>query len=533
MDPITRASRQFLAEAEAFWRRGEGSLLTMVAAPSDRAELTKTLRLEELGPTNRRPLFLYEEPFEGEVSYADGLTGSLAKDYEQIRRGVQEEGVSIPRLDAPAGAHGEPASALARALTTAERISTLLGERFDGVLVALVPSQIVDLQGFRRSVVAVRGARLSPRVRFGIFDPQSDLLAEVRGEGVAHLSIDRGALDAYLRELGSSRSEGPPVAAALGQSPPSSGAPQRLKALLLDGAREGAEGRPVVAADRYREARALCAQEKLILEEALVLIALGGMCLEVGALNASIESYRQAAELAKAKKAWGVVCQAYLGVAGAELTREVYAPAALAYRAAAEAAQQGEIPALGVEARRLEGTCWLLAGSEEDAMDAWQGGLNSGAELRGKEPVASTLPAVATALAELLESRGLTAHAEHMRSVLHHISRGDDLPLSTKGAGVETLVAPSVLPVVTLPFVKRSVDPFSLGPSAPAEQDGERVTMELRISPAGQALSSTGAPADSPPGKRLVRFDSQTGEALPSPIWDDLPESPGDGGEDR
>jgi len=285
--------------------------------------------------------------------------------------------------------------------------------------VALVPSQIVDLQGFRRSVVALRGARLSPRVRLGVFDPQSDLLAEIRSEDAARFSIDRGALDAYLRELGDDRSEGPPVAAALGQRPPSPAAPQRLKALLLDGARESAEGRPVVAASRYREARALCAQEGLILEEALVLITLGGACLTAGAPNAAIESYRQAAELAKTKDAWGVVCQAWLGAGGAELTRKVYAPAALAYRAAAEAAQQGETPALGIEARRLEGTCWLLAGSEEDAMEAWQEGLDIGDELRGKERAASTLPAVATAFAELLESRGLLTHAAHVWRARH------------------------------------------------------------------------------------------------------------------
>ena len=141
----------------------------------------------------------------------------------------------------------------------------------------------------------------------------------------------------------------------------------------------------------------------------------------------------------------------------------MYAPAALAYRAAADAAQQGEIPALGIEARRLEGTCWLLAGSEEDAMDAWQEGLDLGDELRGKERAASTLPAVATAFAELLESRGLMAHAAHVRAVLRRAAAGDDLPLLTKGAGVETQIAPSVLPVFTLPFVRRPEVPGDAG----------------------------------------------------------------------
>src|SRR5690349_17560716 len=40
--------------------------------------------------------------------------------------------------------------------------------------------------------------------------------------------------------------------------------------------------------------------------------------------------------------------------------------------------------------------------------------------------------------------------------------------------------------------------------------------------PAPEPLSPTSAP----PGKRLIRFDSQTGEPLPSPVWVDIPTPP-------
>src|SRR5690348_15420902 len=64
-----------------------------------------------------------------------------------------------------------------------------------------------------------------------------------------------------------------------------------------------------------------------------------------------------------------------LRVLSAELTSKQYEPAAESYRAAAEAAQRGEIAVLALEARRLEGTCWLLAGQEDEAIAVWQEGL--------------------------------------------------------------------------------------------------------------------------------------------------------------
>src|SRR5690348_1034673 len=96
MDPITRAARAFLAEAKAFWRAWPERVLPMIAEPSERGELVKALRLAELAPENRWPLFLCEAPFIDARTYFDGLEEAIRHDYEAIREGVADEGVILP-----------------------------------------------------------------------------------------------------------------------------------------------------------------------------------------------------------------------------------------------------------------------------------------------------------------------------------------------------------------------------------------------------------------------------------------------------
>ncbi len=252
------------------------------------------------------------------------------------------------------------------------------------------------------------------------------------------------------------------------------------------------------------------------------------MCVGQGALGNAVASYRQAAVLAEHKEAWGVVCQAWLGAGGAELTSKQYEPAADSYHAAAEAAQRGEIAVLALEARRLEGTCWLLAGQEDEAIAAWQDGLEIGAELRGHDREASTLAATVIAFSELLESRGLIEQAAHVRAVGRSAPAKEIAPALVLALGVDTLPLSGALAPAKLPFVDRSVNPFSLGPSAAFSAEIGEETVELRVRAAGQGVTLAGSSGDAPPGKRVVRFDPQTGEPLPSPSWADVPGGEGD-----
>src|SRR5690242_5074371 len=124
MDPITRAVRAFLVEAKAFWRAWPERVLPMIAEPSERGEVVKALRLAELAPENRRPLFLYEAPFADARTYFDGLVEAIRHDYEAISEGVAGEGVILPAFSI----NGTALGSVERAVLAAERAAMLLGD---------------------------------------------------------------------------------------------------------------------------------------------------------------------------------------------------------------------------------------------------------------------------------------------------------------------------------------------------------------------------------------------------------------------
>ena len=113
-------------------------VLPLGAEPSERGEVVKALRLGELAPDNRRPLFLYETPFTEATQYFVGLAEAIMHDYEALRKGVGEEGVTLPAFTMnPIGL-----GPLECAVLAMERAATLLGDRFEGATVALVPEQV-------------------------------------------------------------------------------------------------------------------------------------------------------------------------------------------------------------------------------------------------------------------------------------------------------------------------------------------------------------------------------------------------------
>lgn len=484
MDPITRAARTFLAEAEAFWRSGRGHLLPVIAAPSERVEVVKTLRLKELAPDNRRPLFLYEEPFTDPRTYDEGLACAIAEGYELIRLGAEEEGVSLPAF-APEGALADaPARGpLERAMRALERAAALLGTRLDGVLLALLPTRVESESEWRDGIVTLQRTRFSERVRIAVWNPPGGPLNGALGPEGARFHVDMGELVGFLKQLGGGRSAGPAIPgppapteeqrrafeAATGRRLPSSDAAVQLRAFLLDGGQKTAAHDHRGAARESRNARALCQAEGLVLEEAMVLIALGGACLAAGAVNLAVESYREAAGLAEGKEAWPVACQAWLGAGGAHLTAKRYAAAAVAYRAAAAAARRGEAPILVIEALRMEGTCALLDGSTEDAVAAWQAAVDAGAALGAPMRRTSTLPQVASALVELLLQLGLRPQAEHVRALLDPAAMSSSAgPATPAGPGrvapqadqrVGATLPPSSAPPDSLPFLTTDSDP--------------------------------------------------------------------------
>ncbi|MEO7327454.1 MAG: hypothetical protein ABI193_02670, partial [Minicystis sp.] len=192
----------------------------MIAEPSDRGALVKTLRLRELDADNRTPLFLYEEPFLEPSSYFEGLVASIRADYEILREGVHTEGVALPPFLVPEAVPRDPLPRLEQAACAIERAAFLLGEPFDGVDVALVPSRVEDGAGWRESVATLSRAPLSSRVRLSIFDRPGGPLKGTLDELGAHFHVDPDELATYLRALGQGTSKGP-------QAPPGVAAPPR------------------------------------------------------------------------------------------------------------------------------------------------------------------------------------------------------------------------------------------------------------------------------------------------------------------
>jgi len=401
MHPITRAAKVFLAEAEAFWRAEPGRILPMVADPSARSSVVKALRLQEMAPENRRPLFLYEEPFADTDAYFDGLAEAIRHGYKQIRSGAAEEGVTLPPFPASDADGQQSAGPMEHAALALGRAAALLGDPFDGVWLTLVPEQVADPAGWRESIATLDRVRLSSRVRVAVFaPPDGPLQGTLRGPG-AHLNIDEIDLRDYLRQC-------TPTPSDISETG------MKLRKLLVDAGERAAADDHAAAALLYSEARAWCAARGRVIEEAMVLMALGGTCLAAGMPKLAIKSYRRAAELAQAEETWTVVCQAWFGVGGAHLASKNYGAAAIGYRAAAETAKRAEVVELRIEALHMTGTCLLLAGAEEGAIFAWQEAIDVGGNLSVVEQQGSSLAQVRAALVPLLKREGARQPFAHV-----------------------------------------------------------------------------------------------------------------------
>lgn len=402
MDPITRAMARFASDAEAFWRAHPGRLLPLVAGDDDRAWVLQALRLREAAPDNRRPFVIHEPPFEATSTYFAALAEHIAEHYERVREGVVEEGVELPPFASDEGT--VPSGALKRAAIAADRAARLLGEGFDGIVIALVPERVADVAAWRESVLVLASARWSPRVRIAVLAPPGGALAGVVGSEGARMEIHAGDL------LG--------AASRTDSEPGEDEASTRLRALMLDAATKSASGDTDAAVASYRHAAALCAAERMPLAGVGVWMILGGVLVAAERTELALESYSEAAGLAMSHEAWPLACQAWLGVGGAHTARGSDAAAVLAFQAAADAARSGAIPVLEIEALRLMGSCLLRLGREDAAARAWQQALDVGASLGDEARRASTFEEVAGLLAGLLDRRGLGEQAGNVRKLV-------------------------------------------------------------------------------------------------------------------
>lgn len=354
MDPIMRAARAFLEQVEARWEESPARVLPLVAEASERREVVKALRLGELASENLWPLFVYEAPFAEAGAYFDGLTEAITRDYEILRAGVAEDGVTLPPFTMSPLLGGP----LERAALAMERAAALSGVQFEGVTVALLPEQVADGAAWEESVSTLGRIGRSSRVRLAVHAPPAGPLDGALGGQGARFCVDPAALWGFLAEQDGGPSEGPATDA---QPAPSAGEAEepgrRLRRLMLEAAAKMSAGEPAAAAASYEQARALCAASRLVMEEVTALMGLGGARVAAQAAHLAVESYSRAAGLATGAKAWEVASLAWLGAGGACMVRGTHGPAGRAYRAAARAAQRGGIGELEVEALRLAEAC--------------------------------------------------------------------------------------------------------------------------------------------------------------------------------
>jgi tetratricopeptide (TPR) repeat protein len=348
-----KATKSFLAAMGAHWARDPGQALRMVAEPADRGAVVKALRLAELSPGNKRPLFLYEAPFLDQGDYFAGLARAIEADYLALRAGVAAEGVILPPFFLTSSAGEARYLPLERALRAVDRASILLGPRFDGLTLALVPERIASTAIYRTSAAAIGGAPFGERGRVAIFDPGGHTLGRVLELRQARFHVNAAELGAFLAQLGQRPSRGPGAV----EPPPSS----LLRDHLTAAARATEQARHEDAIAHYRAARAIYRAAQRTLEEATVLIALAGAFLAAETPALAMTAYEDAAALALKANAWALAAQARLGAGGAAMGMEGYVDAAIGYRAAAEAATQAEVPELVQEARRMEAICRDLA----------------------------------------------------------------------------------------------------------------------------------------------------------------------------
>ncbi|MDI3291659.1 hypothetical protein [Polyangium sp. 15x6] len=155
-----------------------------------RRDVIKALRLIEHAPDNRWPVFVFDEPFEDARLYFLALARAVVAQYEQIRAQAGAAGVELPEHDH--GAEGDP---IERAGVAVARVAASLAQLVDGVLVALVPGRVLDVQAFRAAFRALSQLPLPPSVRFLVLGDVGDLDARARFE------VPRDRLFAFLQAL--------------------------------------------------------------------------------------------------------------------------------------------------------------------------------------------------------------------------------------------------------------------------------------------------------------------------------------------
>ena len=425
MDPITLAARRFAAEFEAFWSPPPGHAvkgppaLRVVVSRSDRKDFIKALRVMEWQPGNRRPFVIVEAAFTSKAAFALGATSALEADYEKLRKGLAEDGLVIPAL-VPC----EPPVTTERFLAQLDFATRSVSQVLDGLVVVLVPSSIEE--GAPYAPFAQRLAAISngTTLRVGVLDEPS-LGSALPGQ--ACFAVDQDALLAFLKELKPNQSKGP-ASPAPQLSPPQKAALEKelnrrvtsqptgdaLRTLLLDAGKAMSDGHFKVAVRKFRAARMLCHLSGLTQEEAVTSIALGSAALAAEDKRAALAAYRAAKQIALANDLPVMAAQAELGIAGAHWSTQDLGYARASYVEVARLSES--IPALRIEAMRMEGECLVLEHQSLKAIASYRATLDAAEQLEPGIRRTTSFAHAGKSLAKLLVSLGQPGSARDVEA---------------------------------------------------------------------------------------------------------------------
>jgi hypothetical protein len=362
MDPITLAAKRLHCDIDAFWNPHPGALialgprvLRLVVSASERGDLLKALRWLEWSSASRRPIILFEEPFEDEPRWLRALIAKTADDCEAVRKGFAEDGV---RLTLPPA---RPADAVLDA-TTARRYLDATAEcmvngSLDGLFVAVVPKRVTDPRAYRATLARLTASPVGAALRLAVLDiPGTDQELRALVPTEARFEVDRAELFGFLKQIGLKPSAGPAIRKPSWSSAlPSWQVGETLRVLLLDAGEALATGKAWLAVQHFEAAQELSHHNDLTAQECAIGIGLGSAHVVAGDEPAALAAYDDAVRRALEAELRPLAAQALLGMAGIHFSKGRYAEARIAYEIIARLSI--DVPSLAEEAQHMQKRC--------------------------------------------------------------------------------------------------------------------------------------------------------------------------------
>ena len=400
MDPLTRAAQDFTHQLAVAWR--SAPVVLLVATPEHRAHLVRSLRLHEWAPDNRWPLVLIETSADDLTTLYSAASERLLADFAALHTGLCDDGITVS--DPAALTHDLPPDPLRRLQLLLARAGEVLARTgiLDGLALAFVPPRPPPTTTLRDLAQTLRDWPRTRHHRLALATPEVPELAALL-PGTASFRLDDDALHAYCQAQGER------------QAAASTPADAALRRHLL-AASDAAHRRDLPAArTAYLHASTALEQQGRRSEAAVVHVALGGITFGLKDTRAALDHFDRAVAHGAAVDQPNLLAQAHFGAAGVLFAQGDLAGAARRYDLASRTTAPD---ALRIEALRMAGTCHLQRNDHESAAHAWDEAVAIGTPLPPRTRAATSWKTAGESLLALLQQRGLTAQATHLRALL-------------------------------------------------------------------------------------------------------------------